>query len=86
MTTMTITFDANASAAGGPQATGGRASLNLPVDSRRAMPLEIPEGQLYYWSAPWQGAEQRALADVRAGRTEIFDDPAAAVRHLFHVD
>ena len=50
------------------------------------MPLFIPAGQLYYWSFAWQGAERKAMEDLRAGRARTFVDAGAAVRYLLGSD
>jgi hypothetical protein len=52
----------------------------------RTIPDFIPADQAYFWSVPWQAAERRALADIEAGRSRSFADPAAAVRYLLGTD
>jgi hypothetical protein len=49
-------------------------------------PAFIPADQAYYWSIPWQESERRALADLAAGRSRTFADPADAVRYLLSGD
>lgn len=46
------------------------------------IPAFIPADQAYYWSIQWQESEQKALADIAAGRTRTFADPTDAVRYL----
>jgi hypothetical protein len=55
------------------------------VSTSPAIPAFIPADQAYFWSVPWQESERRALADLAAGRSRSFADPAAAVRYLLGV-
>jgi hypothetical protein len=48
----------------------------------RGIPFAIPRSQLYYWTRTWQEGEAAALADLAAGRSQVFDDPRELARYL----
>jgi len=62
-------------------ATGG-----LRIERPRHIPLSIPAAQLYYWSRTWQEGEARALEDLNAGRSRVFNDPRELARYLLRPD
>lgn len=49
---------------------------------RRRVPFFAPSAELYYWTRSWQHGEAEALADVAAGRVEVFSSGASAARSL----
>jgi hypothetical protein len=67
--------------------TGGMAMIFSGNIIRSSdIPAFIPADQAYYWSIRWQESERRALADLAAGRSRSFADPADAVRYLLGND
>jgi hypothetical protein len=55
---------------------------NRGSETPRRVPWFIPADQLYYWSNQWQRDEAESLADLEAGRSQTFDNPQDAIRHL----
>lgn len=55
---------------------------------RGGVPVTIPKGELYYWSARWQADERESLDSIARGDVEVFDseDPSDAVRWLLRDD
>lgn len=55
---------------------------------RHGVPVTIPKGELYYWTARWQADEQESLDSIARGDITIFnsDDSSDAVRWLLGDD
>ena len=86
MITVGVTYSTNTCSGSWQPSYSAAASLNTPVDDERLLPLTIPHDQVYYWSRPWQEMERIARDDLAAGRSQVFADPADAVKYLFTVD
>lgn len=81
---MPITITNNNAVIGGDVEISPMASAANPSGPRpHGMPVFVPASQLYYWSFAWRDSERRAMEDLRAGRSQRFDDPTAAVHYLF---
>mgnify|MGYP006176932887 CR=1 FL=1 len=81
---MTITVSTN-TASGTPRCVSLRiksVTSSVKVETTRTIPLSIPRNQLYFWTSAWQEGERRSIEDIRAGRTQEFDNFEALARHL----
>lgn len=81
-------FAAHASTAGGDDVavvSGSATPFHLAFGVA-LMPAVIPRSQAYFWSHAWQAGETEAEADLAAGRSRVFDDPAELARYLLSAE
>ncbi len=72
--------------------TAGRMTVRVSIESDSSsvpeerlpttMPASIPESQLYFWANDWQESEDRADADLEAGRSKEFNNFLDLAREL----
>ena len=63
-------------------------SFTSPAGPRPAgsPPLIIADGQEYYWTDEWREGERETLAELAAGRGQIFASADEALRFLFEAE
>ena len=80
---MTVTLELNDASAGSTvDVYAASAATTLPRGVPKHMPTMIPRSQLYYWTRAWQEGEAKAIADIEAGRSQVFSDPRELARYL----
>lgn len=55
---------------------------SVPQNVSFTIPPIVGRDQIYYWTRTWQEGEERALADLAAGRSRTFSDPRELARYL----
>ncbi len=63
-----------------------RENAALPPRGVRRMPLFVPRGQSYFWTAEWQAGEIEALRDLEQGNVRRFASGAEAAAWLLSDD